>query len=190
MPVAPENLRTLDVPDRQQWRDWLRRYHDSESEIWLVFHKPHVPEKHVGYRDALEEALCFGWIDSLIRRLDDQRYARKFTPRKPGSKWSTSNRQLYADLKVRGLLAASGLARPPANRSGDAPRPSLSSIPSYIEEQLKASPSAWSCFEQLAPSCRREYIGWIDSAKRQDTKQRRLQEAIRLLAAGKKLGMK
>ena len=142
------------------------------------------------YNDAVEEALCFGWIDSLIRRLDDARYARKLTPRKAGSKWSTINRQRYADLESRGLLAAPGLERAPTSRSGDAPGTRVAALPSYIEERLKTSPSAWQHFAELAPSHRRAYIGWIDSAKRDETKDRRLREALNLLAAGKKLGLK
>ncbi|MBO0800207.1 MAG: YdeI/OmpD-associated family protein, partial [Blastocatellia bacterium] len=113
-----------------------------------------------------------------------------FTRRVPDSKWSTINRRRYDDLKARGLLAAPGLERAPTDRSGDAPRPSLEAIPSYIEERLKANRRAWQFFEQLAPSYRRAYIGWIEAAKRKETKEKRLQEALGLLAAGKKLGLK
>ncbi|MFL5543364.1 MAG: YdeI/OmpD-associated family protein, partial [Gemmatimonadaceae bacterium] len=129
-------------------------------------------------------------IDSIVRRLDDDRYARKFTPRTPDSRWSPINRRRYADLKARGLLAAPGLERAPTRNSGYAPRPPASVIPSYITKALKTEPRAWQYFEQLAPSYRRLYILWIDSAKRQETKEKRLQEAITLLAAGKKLGLK
>jgi uncharacterized protein YdeI (YjbR/CyaY-like superfamily) len=185
-----KNLKTLNVRTRRQWRNWLQRHHDSEAEIWLVFHKRHTAEQCVSYVDAVEEALCFGWVDSLVKRLDDDRYARKFTPRKADSRWSTINRQRYAKLKARGLLAAAGRERAPTERNGDGPRPSVSVMPSYIEEQLKADARAWDYFQQLAPSCRRAYIGWIDSAKREETKQKRLREAITLLAAGAKLGLK
>ena len=188
--MPAKNLRTLDVRSRRQWRDWLRDHHDSESEIWLVFYKRHTPEKSISYDDAVEEALCFGWIDGNIKRLDDDCYARKFTPRKPDSKWSTINRRRYADLRARGLLAVPGLERAPTSRSGDAPRPSVSAIPSYVEEQLKADERAWSFFEQLAPSYQRAYIGWIEAARREETREKRLREAIGLLAAGKKLGLK
>jgi uncharacterized protein YdeI (YjbR/CyaY-like superfamily) len=183
-------MRILDVRTRQDWRNWLEEHHDSEPGIWLVFHKQHTAEASIGYDDAVEEALCFGWIDSIVKRLDDHRYARKFTPRKPDSRWSTINRQRYADLQARGLLAAPGLDRPPTRRSGDAPRPSVSAIPAYIEKQLNANARAWEFFERLAPSYKQLYIAWIDSAKREETKQKRLREAIRLLAAGKKLGLK
>jgi uncharacterized protein YdeI (YjbR/CyaY-like superfamily) len=192
----PVAVKTLEVRSRQEWRKWLSDNYDSQSEIWLVFRKQHAG--HAGqagatslsYTDAVEEALCYGWIDSLVKRLDDARYARKFTPRKAESKWSTINRRRYADLKSRGLLAAPGLERAPTNRSGDAPRQSASAIPSYIEERLKTDPRAWQYFEQLAPSYRRAYICWIESAKREETKEKRLREALSLLATGKKLGLK
>ncbi len=180
----------LEVRTRREWRDWLQAHHDSESEIWLVLHKHDTTEGSITYADIVEEALCFGWIDSIVKRLDADRYARKVTPRKPGSKWSSINRRRYEDLKARGLLEAPGLKRAPTSRSGDAPRPSVSTIPSYIETQLKANPRAWNYFEQLAPSYRRLYIGWIDSGKRQETREKRLREAIGLLAAAKKLGLR
>ena len=144
--MAAKKLKTLDVRTRRKWRDWLRRHHDSESEVWLVFHKRHTSVKSIDYEDAVEEALCFGWIDSLVRRLDEDRYARKFTPRKRDSKWSASNRRRYAELKERGLLAAPGLARPPTERSGDAP-PTLGNGPSLLyRESVQGEPP---CLEVL-----------------------------------------
>lgn len=188
--MPTKSLKTLDLRSRDKWRSWLEAHHDSEAEIWLVFHKRHSAQQSISFDDAIDEALCFGWVDSLVRRLDDERYARKFTPRTPDSKWSTINRRRYADLTARGRLAPPGLARAPTDRSGDAPRPSLTAIPAYIEQALKADARAWTFFEQLAPSYRRNCIGWIDSAKREETKRKRLREVIGLLAAGKKLGLK
>ena len=188
--MSANAIKLLNVRNRQEWRGWLREHHDSQSEIWLVFHKRHTSARSCSYDDAVEEALCFGWIDSIVRRLDDTRYARKFTPRTANSRWSTANRRRYADLESRGLVAAPGLKRPPTSRSGDAPRPSVREIPSSIKEALKADPRAWEHFRQLAPSYRRAYIGWIESAQREETKKKRLREALRLLSAGKKLGLK
>jgi uncharacterized protein YdeI (YjbR/CyaY-like superfamily) len=183
-------LRTLDVPSRKQWRDWLRRHHDSVTEVWLVFHKGRAVRRGVDYEDAIDEALCFGWVDSLVKRLDADRYVRKFTPRKAASRWSTLNRRRYARLKKAGLLAAPGRARAPTSRSGDAPRPSTRKMPAYLEDELAANARARGYFEALPPSQQRMYIGWIDSAKREETRRRRLGEAITRLAAGKRLGLK
>ena len=138
MPAKPlVTLDTLDVRNRQDFRKWLKRHHDSLSEIWLVFHKRHTGVTSIKYDDAVEEALCFGWIDSIIRRLDDARDTRKFTPRKADSKWSTVNRRRYASLESRALLAPPGLKRPPTSRSGDAPKLSVSTVPSYITKTLR-----------------------------------------------------
>jgi uncharacterized protein YdeI (YjbR/CyaY-like superfamily) len=174
---------------RQQWRQWLAEHHDSESEVWLIFRRRHTHPASLSYDDAVEEALCFGWIDSIIKRIDEEQYARKFTPRNACSKWSTANRRRYAELQNRGLLTPAGLKRAPTERNGDAPRLSAA-IPQYIERVLRADAAAWSFFERLAPSHRRNYIGWIDSAKRPETKKRRLDEAIALLSNGQKLGLK
>lgn len=188
--MPPKPIKTLDVGSRGRWRSWLERHHDSESEIWLVFHKRHTGAKTISYGDALDEALCFGWIDSLVRRLDDDRYARKFTPRKADSRWSTINRKRYAQLKAEGKLAAPGLARPPTDKSGDAPERSPAVLPTHLEEHLKMAAGAWAHFQKLAPSHQRTYIRWIISAKREETRLKRLREAITMLERGEKLGLR
>ncbi len=144
----------------------------------------------IEYEDSVREALCFGWIDSLIRRLDDDRYARKFTPRKPTSNWSDSNRKRWKELKASGLLAAAGnAAAPTANRYPA--RPEIpNKAPAYITKALKANSKAWAGFQNLAPGYRREFLTWIDAAKRPETRQKRIRESIKLLSAGKKLGIK
>jgi uncharacterized protein YdeI (YjbR/CyaY-like superfamily) len=188
--VARKPIATLALRTRAEWRRWLARHHASSKEIWLAFHKRHTGEPCIEYEAAVEEALCFGWIDSLVRRLDDARYARKFTPRKPGSAWSAINRRRYASLEQRGLLREPGRANRPGTKIASAPARRAWPLPEYIEQAFKAAPRAWATFEQLAPSYRRSYIGWIDSAKRPETKERRLSEAIRLLERGEKLGLK
>jgi uncharacterized protein YdeI (YjbR/CyaY-like superfamily) len=187
--MPSKGLNTLDVSTRDQWHDWLARHHDSVNEIWLIFHKRHTGRPSIAYEDAVDEALCFGWVDSLIKRLDNDRYARKFTPRKADSRWSTLNRKRYAKLRASGRLMPPGLDRPPTNRSGDAP-PMPSKLPRYIEAALRKHTTAWKFWQSLAPSHRRLYLAWIDSAKKQDTKVRRLNQAIAKLAAGHKPGLK
>ena len=186
-------MKTLLAQTVNEWRDWLDEHHASESEVWLVFHKLHTGVASIDYKDALDEALCFGWVDSLVKRLDDRRYARKFTPRRPDSRWSTTNRKRYEALKAGGRLKPAGIERPPTDR-GYGPRtarlPMPSRLPPYILAALRKHPAALRHFEALAPSQRRRYLGWIESAKREETKVRRLKEAIRLLAGGKVLGLK
>jgi uncharacterized protein YdeI (YjbR/CyaY-like superfamily) len=186
-------MKTLLVQTLDQWRDWLTAHHASESEVWLIFHKRHTGVASIAYKDARDEALCFGWVDSLVKRLDDQRYALKFTPRRPDSRWSAVNRKRYAELKAEGRLKPPGVERPPTDR-GYGPRPARlplpGTIPAYIQAALRNNATALRNFEALTPSHRRRYLAWIESAKREETKLRRLKEAIRLLARGKVLGLK
>jgi len=185
-------VKTFVAQTPDQWHNWLAEHHDSASEVWLVFYKVHTGRRSIAYADAIDEALCFGWVDSLVKRLDDARYALKFTPRKADSKWSDINRKRYAALKASGRLQAGGINRPPTNRSYEVrPRYQMpTTIPAYIEAAIRKQPKAWKYFQTLASSHRRRYVGWIETAKREDTKARRLQEAIRLLTAGKPLGLK
>jgi uncharacterized protein YdeI (YjbR/CyaY-like superfamily) len=141
------------------------------------------------YEDAVREALCFGWIDSLVKRLDADRYALKVTPRKPTSKWSESNRKRWMELKAAGLLTPAGLsALPTKNTYG--PRPVIPDLPAYIAKEIKANARAWKFFRELAPTYRRDFVVWIHTAKRPETRERRIRESLALLSAGKKLGLK
>jgi uncharacterized protein YdeI (YjbR/CyaY-like superfamily) len=180
-------MKTCDARTQAEWRRWLADHHAAESEVWLIFHKRHTDVPSVAYEDAVNEALCYGWVDSLIKRIDDDRYARKFTPRTEDSKWSTINRQRYARLLAAGRLAPAGVRRPPTARSGDAPRPQ--GTPDYLVKALRKVPAAWKSFEGLPPSHKRNYIAWIDSAKKEETKIGRIEKAIAMLLAGKRLGI-
>jgi uncharacterized protein YdeI (YjbR/CyaY-like superfamily) len=189
-------MKTCDARTREQWRQWLAKNHDSASEVWLIFHKKHTGTPCIAYSDALDEALCYGWIDSLVKRIDDDRYARKFTPRTPESNWSSINIKRYNELKAAGKLAAPGIARSPDGRP-IVDRPPPESLPAdfatymkHAEKALKQDRRAWTTFETLPPSHRHRYLGWIAMAKREETRARRLREAISLLRGGKKLGLK
>jgi uncharacterized protein YdeI (YjbR/CyaY-like superfamily) len=178
-------MKTFDARTVERWRGWLKRHHDSENEVWLIFHKKHTGKPSVAYKDALDEALCYGWIDSLIKRIDDNRYARKFTPRKAESNWSSINIKRYNELKAAKRLAPPGLARSPEGRPVvDGPKTDV--LPAYIERAIRKDAKAWPFFESLAPSHRRLYINWIDAAKREETKQKRIEQAIEKLRAGRK----
>jgi uncharacterized protein YdeI (YjbR/CyaY-like superfamily) len=182
-------LMLLDIRDCRQWRTWLGKHHASSPGVWLVFHKNHTGVKSIPQEDSVREALCFGWIDSLIKRLDDDRYAVKFTPRKPTSKWSDINRQRWMELQAAGRLAAPGLAAAPTGNTY-APRPVIPELPAYIAKALQANRKAWGFFQELAPTHRRNFVVWIHMAKREETRERRIRESIALLAAGQKLGLK
>jgi uncharacterized protein YdeI (YjbR/CyaY-like superfamily) len=177
----------------EDWREWLAGHYDSVSEVWLVFHKKHSGVTSIPYKDALDEALCIGWVDSLVKRLDDRRYAIKFTPRRPDSRWSDVNRRRWAALKASGRLKPAGLQRAPTARRS-APKPRRlelpSTLPPYVQKALDGHPKAMRHFAALPIEQRRRYFAWIESAKQDETKARRLKEAIRLLTAGQRLGLK
>jgi len=182
-------LSTLHFKSQKDWRTWLTKHHASSPGIWFVFYKGHTGQKSITYDEMVRTALCYGWIDSLIRRLDDDRYAFKVTPRKPTSKWSQLNRKRWAELKAAGLLAAAGRTAAPTDNTYAA-KTSIPELPDYIATAFKENVRAWKFFQELAPGYRRHFIGWIHTAKRPETREKRMRESIRLLAAGKKLGLK
>ena len=184
-----EKLNTLDVRTREKWRQWLAKNHASSPGVWLVRHKQHSGVESMSYEDFVREALCFGWVDSLVKRLDDDRYAIKVTPRKPTSKWSDVNRKRWKELEAAGLLAASGLAAAPT-QNRYAPRPKIPELPAYVARAFKTNVKAWQNFQSLTRTYRRDFVVWIHIAKRPETRERRIRESIALLAAGKKLGLK
>jgi uncharacterized protein YdeI (YjbR/CyaY-like superfamily) len=189
-------MRTLEVRDRAAWRAWLAANHDKEAEVWLVYFKKATGIPCVSYNDSVEEALCFGWVDSLIKKLDEDRYARKFTPRKPGSRWSPSNIERVERLISQGRMADAGLRKVEAARqSGEwanpVQKPQLThEMPPEFAEALKKDSRAQENFFALAPTYQRQYLGWIEVAKRPETKEKRIKEAVELLAKGEKLGLR
>ena len=111
-------ISTLYVKERQHWRAWLEKNHAVEkSGIWLVYYKQHTGKPTLGYSESVEEALCFGWVDSLVRKLDEEKFARKFTPRKDNSSWSESNRKRVEKLIAQKRMTEHGLARVAAARA-------------------------------------------------------------------------
>jgi len=188
-------MKQVYVKTRKEWREWLNKNHNKSSGIWLVFYKKHTGKSTLEYDEAVEEALCFGWIDSIIKKIDDEKYLRKLTPRKSDSRWSELNKKRITKLKNQGLMTEAGIAKvEEAKASGVWNKPDRSQIsidiPKELESALAKNKKARSFFDQLAPSYQKQYIGWITVAKRQETKERRLRESIALLEQGEKLGMK
>lgn len=179
---------TVHFKGRKAWRAWLAKHHASSPGVWLVFYKAHTKKKSILHEDMVREALCFGWIDSLIRRIDNDRYAIKVTPRQKGSKWSDLNRKRWAELQAEGLLAAPGLAATPTSHTYAA-KPVIPELPSYIAKCFRHDSKVWDFFQQLAPRERRNFVVWIHTAKRQETREKRIRESIRLLASRNKLGL-
>jgi len=185
----------LYVTNRSDWHEWLRKSHDTKKEVWLIFYKKHTGNPSIPYDDAVEEALCFGWIDSIIKKIDDEKFARKFTLRKSRSKWSELNKKRARKMIKEGKMTEAGLAKiREAKKTGEwlktAPAKKDLIIPKYMKEALARNKKALDNFNNLARSYKRHYIGWVTSAKREETRERRLAETIRLLEQNEKLGMK
>src|SRR3989440_4864097 len=143
-------LEFLDVRTRAKWRAWLGKHHNSSRGVWMVFHKAHTGVKSMPYEDFVREALCVGWIDSLVKRLDDDRFAIKVTPRKATSKWSDINRRRWMELNSAGLLKPAGLAAAPtANKY--AAKPKIPELPAYILIPLPRSLGVLRPQASLAP---------------------------------------
>ena len=191
---------------RGAWRRWLEKHHDSDEELWIVFYKKddHRPSSTVGgarkqtftYEDAVEEALCFGWVDGIVKRRDEETFMQRFSPRGRRSTWSESNLKRVRRLIDAGLMTDAGLAKlggalEAYEERGECHRPPRTdAAPEPLMALLRADAKAWAAFERLAPSHRREYLGWVTQAKKPETQLRRMNEVIRVLARGEKLGMK
>jgi uncharacterized protein YdeI (YjbR/CyaY-like superfamily) len=186
--------KTLYVSNREDWRAWLEENYAIETEVWLVYYKKPSANPNLPYDDAVEEALCFGWIDSIIQKIDEEKYARKFTPRVNNAKWSESNKKRIVKMIQEGRMTEAGLSKitfPLPGDSETSPKPKVTTelvIPESIRQALMSDPAARDNFNRLAPSYRRLYIRWITSAKKEETQLKRAQEAIELLVQGKKLG--
>jgi uncharacterized protein YdeI (YjbR/CyaY-like superfamily) len=171
------------------FRAWLERHHESHSELIVGFHKMGSGRPSITWPEAVDQALCFGWIDGVRRRIDDTSYSIRFTPRKARSTWSAVNIRRMNELVGEGLVAPAGLAA--FERRAD----DRSAIYSYEqrkaarlepdqERRLRADERAWAFFEAQPPSYRRAAIHWITSAKKPETRERRLAQLIECSAAG------
>ena len=188
--------KTFHAAGRSEWRDWLNANHSAQGEVWLIFYKKEKGRQQISYNASVEEALCFGWIDSIIQNIDDDKYVRKFTPRKKGSRWSTLNKKRVAEMIKAGKMTEAGRAVLDFADNDDeyertAERAKKNIVPPpFLERRIKQNRKGWEYFESLAPSYRRNYIGWITAAKTEETREKRITEALTLLARNEKLGMK
>ena len=185
---------TFYAANREEWRAWLENHHKSETEVWLVYYRANSGVPSIPYEDSVEEALCFGWVDSIIQRIDEQCYGRKFNPRLPNSQWSESNRRRAARLVQQGRMTAAGLAKIsfPIPEVDDSPlaRRDIPALAPELEQELRSHSQAWAFFQGLRPSEQRQISGWIMAAKKEETRHKRLGEAIGQLEQGKPPGLK
>jgi uncharacterized protein YdeI (YjbR/CyaY-like superfamily) len=178
----PQN--TLYVKDRRQWHTWLAKNGACAQEIWLIYPKKHSSEVCIPYDHAVEEALCFGWIDGMTGKLDADRYVQRFTPRRPTSRWSPINRERARKLIAARKMTAAGLeAFRPERKSEAHP----TELPENLETAFRRQVKAWKNFQQFPPSYRRMTIAWVASAKKEETRMKRLEKLMEFSAANRRI---
>ena len=173
-------------------RAWLERNHATAKELWIGFYKKESGRGGVVYRQALDEALCFGWIDGIVRRVDEQSYMQRFTPRRPRSYWSSVNIARAEELEREGRMAPAGRAAFSARDAQEERRYSFENRPREFEpaqvRRFEADPAAWKFFQEQPAGWRRTAIWWVVSAKKDETRARRLEALISASREGRRLG--
>ena len=188
--TPPSALKQVHPKNRAAWRRWLTTHHARSPGIWLVFDRKTSRADRLAYADAVEEALCYGWIDSIVRAVDETRYQQLFTPRKPKSTWSRVNKERIDRLVTLELMAEAGLAaieRAKANGSWS----SLDAVeamvmPDDLAAALARKPKAAENFASFSPSARKAYLHWVSQAVRAETRAARIAEVVRRATANEK----
>jgi uncharacterized protein YdeI (YjbR/CyaY-like superfamily) len=179
---------------RAQWRAWLKLNHKKSKGLWLGYYKKHTKKASVTYEEAVQEALCWGWIDSQIHRVDDERYIQRYTPRHKDSIWSETNRKRVALMIKTGQMTNAGLEKiklmkqPETDEATRAQLAKDPATPPDLKKALKADKKAWPVWQDWAPSYRKTYIWFIADAKRACTRQNRIKQVVKRVAQGLKPG--
>ena len=175
---------------RQEWRDWLQANHATSPGVWLISYKKNSGKPRVSYDEAVEEALCFGWIDSVPNKLDDERFKQLFTPRKPKSGWSRVNKQRIDKLIAGGLMTEAGLAKiEQAKQDGSWTKldeVEELTVPADLEAAFAENSTARQYFEQFPRSVKRGILEWLNNARLAETRQTRIAQIVRMAAQNKR----
>jgi uncharacterized protein YdeI (YjbR/CyaY-like superfamily) len=191
--MAPgPDLPIVEAKDQRAWRRWLEVNHQRVDGVWLKFAKKGSPTPTVSYGEALEEALCFGWIDGQVRRFDEHFYLQRFTPRRARSQWSQNNREKAERLIGEGRMQAAGLAQVEAAR-GDGrwdaayPAQSQAAVPDDLQAALDANPRAKRFFETLTGSTRYAFLYRLHNVRAPEARAKRIADYVERLSAGRTL---
>jgi uncharacterized protein YdeI (YjbR/CyaY-like superfamily) len=176
-----------------EFRQWLAEHHSRETEVVVGYWKAATGKPSMTWSQSVDEALCYGWIDGVRRRIDDDSYTIRFTPRKPRSTWSLVNIRKVEQLSAEGRMTPAGLAAFAARREENSgtyshERAEAAALQPAEEQLFRDQPQAWTWFEAQAPSYRRAALHWVTSAKRPETRARRLAVLIADSAAGLRIG--
>lgn len=194
--MASRDYKTTHPKSRKAWRQWLEKNHTTSPGIWMIYYKKETGKPRVGYDESVEEALCFGWIDSLPRKLDQEKAMLKFTPRKPKSVWSQLNKTRVDKLIKDRLMTPAGLTKiEQAKKDGSWDILTATDIaaennqlPEELKKALTGNKKAMENFVKFSPGIRRQFLYWIDSARRPETKDTRMKQTVLMAAANKKPG--
>ena len=192
-----KEFESLYLETREKWKEWLRKNQDGKPGIWLIYYKKHTGKPSIPYNDAVEEALCYGWIDSTVKRIDEERYMQQFTPRNLKSNWSVSNVRRVEKLIKQKKMTRKGLdLYLYAKENNILPDPEVKpdrripEMPEYFRSSLENDVKAKNRFDNLTDVKKRYYLLWITNAKKEETRNRRIDESLSLLRDGKELGMR
>ncbi|HUH96581.1 MAG TPA: YdeI/OmpD-associated family protein [Anaerolineales bacterium] len=178
-----DQARLLHLTQPSEWRDWLLKHYQSEQEVWLVYYKQHTGKPRIQYNDAVEEALCFGWIDSIVRSIDQDRFAQRFSVRRARTPYSQANRERLRELVKQRKVVAEVLAT-----LGTTLEERFEIAPDILEA-IRANQEAWENFQRLSPSYIRIRIAFIEGARRRPQEfKKRLRHFIDLTAQNKNFG--
>ena len=177
----------------QALRRWFAKNHRNADELLVGFHKTATGTPSVTWPEAVDQALCFGWVDGVRKRVDDERYTIRFTPRRPGSTWSAKNIESVARLQSEKRMMPAGRAAcerrtEKKSRTYSYERAEAVALDPKLEKEFRAKHEAWKFFEAQAPSYRRKVVHWVMAAKADEVRLRRLRRLIQAFAAGKRLG--
>ncbi|MFH0864739.1 MAG: YdeI/OmpD-associated family protein [Bacteroidota bacterium] len=189
-----ETLKPKIFPSEKSWHSWLLKNHDKVEFIWLALKKKDSKIKCITYHEALDEALCFGWIDGIVKRCNDDVFMQRFTPRKPRSIWSLINKNKVTALIKAGKMTDAGRAKiKEAKKSGQWEKAYGSKVPQVMPDDLiialKTMPEAWMNFSAFTPSYQRSYIAWICFVKKDDARKRRIAKVVDYALENIKSGM-
>lgn len=172
---------------RNEFRTWLEENHDTAEELWVGYYKADAERSGIGYGESVEEALCFGWIDGLIKGIDDETYTRRFTPRSPDSKWSKANKERVEAMIEAGKMTPAGMelveAAKESGEWADAYRLADDhEIPAELEAALRENEIAWENFQNFSNTDQHAFIAAVEEAKTDETKQKRIERTVELAA--------
>ena len=189
MAKSAQQRETFQATNRQQWREWLDKNHHTSLGVWLIYYKVKSGKSSVQYSEAVKEALCFGWIDSQVKSLDEERYMQLYTPRRAKSVWSKLNKQYIQELIAQGLMTEAGLEKIEAAKK-DGSWNKLDAIeeliiPADLKQALTANETARRHFEAFSNSTKKNILFWIETAQRPETRLRRIEQTLSSAAQNK-----